>query len=71
MGTVEFRRDIDPDPLASVLIAIADGLAFSWATTSFDFDWEVLKNQVKKLILDGLRSSGHAKNQRIVNRNRR
>jgi AcrR family transcriptional regulator len=52
--TGEFRRDIDPDSLASMLIAMVDGLALNWASTSFEFDWEVLKDHAKKLVLEGL-----------------
>jgi AcrR family transcriptional regulator len=55
--TGEFRRDIDPDSLASMLIAMVDGLAFNWASTSFEFDWRVLKNEAKKLVLEGLQVS--------------
>jgi AcrR family transcriptional regulator len=55
--TGEFRRDIDPDSTASMLIAMVDGLALNWASTSFEFDWDVLKNKAKKLVLEGLQVS--------------
>ena len=32
-----------------VLLAIADDLSLDWATTSLDFDWKLLADQVKKL----------------------
>ena len=53
----EFRRDIDPDSTAWILLAMMDGLSFDWATTSFDFDWQTLKLQVKSLIAEGLLAS--------------
>lgn len=54
----EFRRDLDPDSVALVLLAMADGLSLDWATTSVDFDWKTLANQVKILIADGLLARG-------------
>jgi AcrR family transcriptional regulator len=50
----EFRSDIDPVSAAKVLLATADGLSLDWATTSLDFDWKVLANQVKMLVAEGL-----------------
>lgn len=43
----EFRRDVDPDSAAMVLLATADGLSLDWATTDLDFDWKALANEVK------------------------
>ena len=53
----EFREDIDPDSLASILIAMIDGLAFNWVSTSFEFEWGALRNKTKKLVLEGLQVS--------------
>jgi len=50
----EFRRDVDPDSTALVLLAMADGLSLDWATTNLDFDWKTLTGQVKKMVLEGL-----------------
>ena len=50
----EFRRDVDLDSAALALLAIADGLSLDWATTNLDFDWKMLTEQVKKLVLEGL-----------------
>jgi AcrR family transcriptional regulator len=52
--TGEFRKNIDVDATASILIAIVDGLAFHWATTSHDLDWKKLENQVRVIVLQGL-----------------
>jgi AcrR family transcriptional regulator len=54
IGKGEFRSDVDPDSAAMVLLATADGLSLDWATTSLDFDWKLLANQVKKLVAEGL-----------------
>lgn len=53
----EFRSDVDPDSTALALLATADGLSLDWATTSLDFDWKVLANQVKRLVTEGLLAS--------------
>jgi len=53
----EFRRNVDPDSAAMVLLATADGLSLDWATTSLDFDWKQLADQVKKLVAEGLLAS--------------
>ncbi len=50
----EFRKDIDIDTAASVLIAVVDGLALHWATTTRDFDWKKLENQVSSIVMHGL-----------------
>jgi AcrR family transcriptional regulator len=52
--TGEFRKNIDVDVTASILIAIVDGLAFHWATTSHRFDWKKLEEQVRVVVLKGL-----------------
>jgi AcrR family transcriptional regulator len=50
----EFRRNVDPDTTALLLLAMADGLSLDWATTNLDFDWNVLTEQVKKMVMEGL-----------------
>jgi AcrR family transcriptional regulator len=51
----EFRQDVEPDQMALVLLAMADGLSLDWATTSLDFDWQTITEQVKRLVMEGLR----------------
>lgn len=50
----EFWDNTDVDTTASILIAVVDGLALHWATTSRDFDWGKLKDQVSTIVLHGL-----------------
>jgi len=50
----EFRRDVDPNQTALILMAMADGLSLDWATTNLDFDWKTLTEQVKKMVMEGL-----------------
>ena len=50
----EFRRDVDPDSTALILLAMADGLSLDWATTNLDFGWKALTEQVKKMVMEGL-----------------
>jgi AcrR family transcriptional regulator len=51
----EFRPDVDPDSTALILLAMADGLSLDWATTNLDFDWKALTEQVKRMVMEGLR----------------
>jgi AcrR family transcriptional regulator len=50
----EFRRSIDPDSAALMLLALADGLSLDWATTNVDFDWKALAKDAKTLVTEGL-----------------
>ncbi len=50
----EFRKDLDVDRAASVLIAVVDGLALHWATTTRDFDWKKLENEVSSIVMQGI-----------------
>ncbi len=50
----EFRSEIDPDTTACIIVGMVDGLSFDWATTSFDFDWALLKKQSLELFTRGL-----------------
>ena len=46
----EFRRDVDPNQMALLLLAMADGLSLDWATTTLDFDWKSLTEQVERMV---------------------
>jgi len=50
----EFRHDVDPNSTALILMAMADGLSLGWATTNVDFDWRMLTEQVRKMVIEGL-----------------
>lgn len=50
----EFRNEIDPDSAACIIVGMVDGLSFDWATTTFDFDWALLKRQALELLTRGL-----------------
>jgi len=50
----EFRSEIDPDSAACIIVGMVDGLSFDWATTTFDFDWSLLKKQSLELFTRGL-----------------
>lgn len=50
----EFRSEIDPDSAACIIVGMVDGLSFDWATTTFDFDWTLLKKQSLELFTKGL-----------------
>jgi AcrR family transcriptional regulator len=53
----EFRNEIDPDSAACIIVGMVDGLSFDWATTTFDFDWALLKKQSLELFTKGLISN--------------
>ena len=50
----EFRRDVDPNQPALILLAMADGLSLDWATTNLEFDWKGLTEQVERMVMQGL-----------------
>jgi AcrR family transcriptional regulator len=50
----EFRSDVDPNQMALILLAMADGLSLDWATTNLEFDWKALPEQVEKMVMRGL-----------------
>ena len=50
----EFRRDVDPNQTALILMAMADGLSLDWATTNLEFDWKGLTDQVGEMVMKGL-----------------
>ena len=50
----EFRRDVNPNQTALILMAMADGLSLDWATTNLEFDWKALTEQVEKMVTKGI-----------------
>lgn len=50
----EFSKDIDSDALASILLAVIDGLSIHWATTGKDFDWQKIKNALVAALGEGI-----------------
>jgi len=55
----EFRSDLDPDKVATVLVGVIDGLSLHWATTSLDFDWDSIRKTLTRVVSEGLlRSKG-------------
>jgi AcrR family transcriptional regulator len=50
----EFRRDLDPDEVATVLVGVIDGLSLRWATTTFDFDRDSIRKTLVEMVLNGL-----------------
>lgn len=57
----EFRGDIDPDALSSMLMATIEGLCLYWATIGINFDWEVLEKTLFSVVLDGIAPPAQAK----------
>lgn len=54
LGRGEFRDDIDPDALASMLMATVEGLCLYWAALGIDFDWKALQKTLFSAILNGI-----------------
>ncbi len=50
----EFRRDIDPDALSSIILAALDGLSLHSATTGQEFDWQKIRDTFLKAFLEGI-----------------
>ena len=50
----EFRKGIDIDSIASVLIATVDGLTLHWAIKNEDIDWNRVKSALVDLALQGI-----------------
>ncbi len=50
----EFREDVDPDVLASMLMATIEGLCLYWAAIGIEFDWERLEKTLFSVVLDGI-----------------
>jgi AcrR family transcriptional regulator len=53
----EFRKGIDVDSIASLLVATVDGLTLRWATTDAQIDWKRVRDAIVDLTLQGISSS--------------
>jgi len=53
----EFRKDLDADSTASLLIATIDGLILRWATTDSKIDWKSARDAMVSLVLHGIAAS--------------
>ncbi len=54
----EFRQDIDPDALSSIIHATIDGLNLQRATTGQDFDWQKIKSTFLTVFVEGINAAG-------------
>jgi AcrR family transcriptional regulator len=61
----EFRKDIDIDSIASLLMAAVDGLSLRLAITDADYDWKKIKDALINLCLEGISATSHAQKQGI------
>jgi len=52
----EFRKGIDVDSIASLLIATVDGLTLRWATLDAEINWRKIKDALTDLVFDGVSS---------------
>ncbi len=50
----EFREDVDPDALASILMAASDGLGLHWATIGVDLDWDAVRKTFLSVVREGI-----------------
>jgi AcrR family transcriptional regulator len=50
----EFRKGIDTESIASLLVATVKGLTFLWATTETEIDWKKMRDVLVKTICDGI-----------------
>lgn len=62
----EFRQDIDPDILTSIIQATIDGLSLHRATTGQDFDWQKIKSTFLTVFLEGINIDGKGAKQDAV-----
>ena len=53
----EFRQDIDPDALSSIIHATLDGLNLHRATTGKDIDLKKIKNTFLTVLLEGINAA--------------
>jgi AcrR family transcriptional regulator len=53
----EFRQDIDPDTMASVLYATAEGLTLHHATLDKEMDSEKIKDNIMKMLFTGIQKT--------------
>jgi len=51
----ELRRDIDPEIVSMILLAMLDGLELHWAILELDFDWEKVKENLLDILMKGMR----------------
>lgn len=54
----EFRKDIDPDALATFLMGAVDGATLYWATIGIDLDWEALLKTIVGVVEHGVLNPG-------------
>lgn len=50
----EFRRDLDPEALARLLIGAIDGLCLHWALLGIDIDWEAVERMLLSVVREGV-----------------
>jgi len=55
----EIRKEIDTESIASLLMAVVDGLALRWAITDGDLDWKNIKDALLDLTLKGISVDRH------------
>ncbi|RLG45966.1 MAG: hypothetical protein DRN90_07310 [Thermoproteota archaeon] len=51
----ELRKDIDPEIVSLILLAMLDGLELHWAILELDFDWEKVKENLLDVLMKGMR----------------
>jgi len=51
----ELRKDIDPEIVSLILLAMLDGLELHWAILELDFDWEKVKENLLDILMKGMR----------------
>ncbi len=54
----EFRQDIDPDALSSIIHAAINGLLLHRATTGQDFDWQKIRSTFLTVVFEGINATG-------------
>lgn len=54
----EFRQDIDPDALSSIIHAAIDGLNLQRAVIGKDFDWQKIKSTFLTVFVEGINVAG-------------
>ena len=55
----EFRKEINADSIASLMMAVVDGLALRWVITDGDLDWKRIKDALVDLTLRGISVDRH------------
>jgi AcrR family transcriptional regulator len=54
MARGEFRRDLEPDAVAWLLLAAVDGLCLHWAMIGVDIDWNAAERMLLSVVRDGI-----------------